>query len=222
MNGDLRPRGGPAKTTTPQTSTPPRLAPRNTDATGFTLGVPQGHPKEAVIIRPAASEARQASLVPVQGIRPSDQSATSWTRNFATESQSRDLTVEDILCMWRDDMEAHGLESPALNVLADRTMTSQISHLNLDDQRTDRPMAVPSRGNAKEPQPLAIGSWNRSPESNIGGLDQARRAKNLKVFDPRVSQAKVWLTNFLSIRSLNQLTDRQKVTFFHECLDDDP
>jgi len=119
-------------------------------------------------------------------------------------------------------MEAHGLESPVLNVLADRTMTSQISHLNLDDQRTDRPMAVPSRGNAKEPQPLAIGSWNRSPESNIGGLDQARRAKNLKVFDPRVSQAKVWLTNFLSIRSLNQLTDRQKVTFFHECLDDDP
>jgi hypothetical protein len=59
-------------------------------------------------------------------------------------------------------------------------------------------------------------------EAKAGGLEQARKAKNLKVFDPRTSQAKVWLTNFKSICALNQLTDRQKVIFFHECLDDDP
>jgi hypothetical protein len=114
--------------------------------------------------------------------------------------------------MWRADLESRGLEYNGLVENSDARTTDQIAQLNAA-RRGTHPVAVPPKSTAKEPHPFAVGSWPKAVEAKIGGLDQARKAKNLKVFNPKVTQAKVWLTNFMSICALNQLTDRQKVFF---------
>ncbi len=105
---------------------------------------------------------------------------------------------------------------------ADRIVTEQIRVLNRTAS-VPRPIAVEPVTNNARPQPFAYPLQNSRPVyEGEGNLDQARKAKNLVPFDPKVHNAKSWMSNWRRVCLSNKLNDAQQVLFFHECLSDAP
>ena len=162
-------------------------------------------------------------------IRQSSVDLQNLPRDLA--SMISEMPWEDLIRMWKEDREARAQLSNDRVVSnhsvvideMDRIVANEISKRSRETN--DRPVAVPPKTNVKvspSPSPFAYGPLGNRPTPKLGSLDQARKAKNLVVFNPSTSKARNWLTNFMSICVANELTDRQRVILFHECMDENP
>jgi hypothetical protein len=139
-----------------------------------------------------------------------------------------ELTVEDVMRMWRNDVESRGLDPTLLLEESNRLTSGQIARLG--SQNPDRPVLALPKGTRQSaappktaiPQQTSVVQIPTEGQRPAGNIDGARKAKNLEIFVPVKHNSKLWTASFHAVCVTNKLDNQQAMALFRESLSERP